>query len=59
TQSPVIGQFRHFIPIMPLLLLYIGLNFLILFELPAVLRKSATMGVKTDRAKPGNRPLTL
>lgn len=59
TQSPVIGQFRHFIPIMPLLLLYIGFNFLILFELPAVLRKSTGMGVKTDHAKSGNSPLTL
>lgn len=33
TQSPVIGQMRHFIPIMPFLLIFIGLNFLILFEL--------------------------
>ncbi|MEL0585653.1 MAG: hypothetical protein AAES65_12345 [Candidatus Thiodiazotropha sp. (ex. Lucinoma kazani)] len=33
TQSPVIGQIRHFLPVMPFLLIFIGLNFLILFEL--------------------------
>ncbi|MES9992484.1 MAG: hypothetical protein ABW098_11055 [Candidatus Thiodiazotropha sp.] len=53
TQSPVVGQFRHFIPVMPLLLLYIGLNFLILFELPGALRNSKTMGVEMDEAISG------
>ncbi|MES9969253.1 MAG: hypothetical protein ABW092_04415 [Candidatus Thiodiazotropha sp.] len=33
TQSPVLGQIRHFIPVMPLLLLYISLGFLVLFEI--------------------------
>jgi hypothetical protein len=41
TQSPVVGQFRHFIPAMPLLLLLIGLNFLILFELINKARKAS------------------
>jgi hypothetical protein len=40
TQSPVVGQIRHFIPAMPLLLLFIGLNFLVLFELIDGFRKS-------------------
>ncbi|MBV2111635.1 MAG: hypothetical protein B6D72_17265 [gamma proteobacterium symbiont of Ctena orbiculata] len=54
TQSPVVGQFRHFIPVMPLLLFYIGLNFLILFELPAALRKSTAAGVQTNPVDPGD-----
>jgi hypothetical protein len=33
TQSPIIGQIRHFIPIMPLLLLFICLNILVLLNL--------------------------
>ncbi|MEW8029155.1 MAG: hypothetical protein AB2792_12325 [Candidatus Thiodiazotropha sp.] len=33
TQSPIIGQIRHFIPIMPLLLLFISLNIVVLLEL--------------------------
>ncbi|MEW8507326.1 MAG: hypothetical protein AB2598_11520 [Candidatus Thiodiazotropha sp.] len=48
TQSSVVGQFRHFIPVMPLLLLFIGLNFLIFFELPGVLRRSIPEGAETD-----------
>jgi hypothetical protein len=47
TQSPVVGQIRHFIPVMPLLLLYIGLNFLILFELPAGLRNYRKSAVES------------
>ncbi|MEW8431533.1 MAG: hypothetical protein G8D61_17560 [gamma proteobacterium symbiont of Ctena orbiculata] len=54
TQSPVVGQFRHFIPVMPLLLLYIGLNFLILFELPAALRRSTKTGVQSEASDPGD-----
>lgn len=33
TQSPIIGQIRHFIPIMPMLLMFIGLNLLVPLEL--------------------------
>jgi hypothetical protein len=33
TQSSIIGQFRHFIPIMPLLFLFISLNFLVLLDI--------------------------
>ncbi|MCU7917746.1 MAG: hypothetical protein KZQ95_05245 [Candidatus Thiodiazotropha sp. (ex Epidulcina cf. delphinae)] len=33
TQSPVVGQLRHFLPVMPFLLMFIGLNFLMLFDL--------------------------
>jgi hypothetical protein len=40
TQSPIVGQMRHFIPAMPLLLLFIGLNFLISLDLHHRLRKA-------------------
>jgi hypothetical protein len=33
TQSPIVGQMRHFIPAIPLLLLFVGLNFLISIDL--------------------------
>jgi hypothetical protein len=36
TQSPIIGQIRHFIPVMPLLFLFISLNFLVLLDLFSV-----------------------
>jgi hypothetical protein len=33
TQSPIIGQIRHFIPIMPLVLMFICLNVVVLFDM--------------------------
>ncbi len=48
TQSPVVGQIRHFIPIMPFLLLYIGLNFLMLFELPAIMKGASKTELKAN-----------
>lgn len=58
TQSPVVGQIRHFIPVMPLLLLFIGLNFLVLFELPAGLRRLEKMSVETYGVNSDNSDLT-
>jgi hypothetical protein len=52
TQSPVIGQIRHFIPIMPFLLLYIGLSFLILFELPEIMKRTSRKQLKVNNPEP-------
>ncbi|MCU7904585.1 MAG: hypothetical protein KZQ76_01810 [Candidatus Thiodiazotropha sp. (ex Epidulcina cf. delphinae)] len=43
TQIPIVGQFRHFLAVMPFLLMFIGLNILMLFDLiPGLKRKNHT-----------------
>jgi hypothetical protein len=58
TQSPIIGQVRHFIPIMPLLLMFISLNLLILLELLISRYGGTRENVESYDINPDNRELT-
>jgi hypothetical protein len=57
TQSPIIGQVRHFIPIMPLLLMFISLNMLILLDLLISRYGKKTEIVESYDINPDNRVL--
>ncbi len=58
TQSPVLGQIRHFIPVMPLLLLYISMSFLILFEMFTGMHRLSKKSVESLTLNSDNDPLT-
>jgi hypothetical protein len=56
TQQALIGQIRHFIPIMPLLLMFISLNFLMLLDLlPGIKEKWVeSLSANSDNRIPNN-----